>query len=137
MNDDLSEPTLDDLDLDTSGCDALGDCSIQDAIVWAAAHVNDRRVTMKDSPGSLGWALYRWLLQSPVNQGVLWLSLLPKVIPSRAESPSGARYHEDDSVTTAELAAKIVEYGGGPIYESVDYTGLEVSESGAADGSAG
>ncbi len=101
-----SQQAFDDLGLDLGNCPASGDCSIQAAISWCAAHQNDNRAESKDAPGASAWVLHEWLSQAPINGSSFWTNLFSKLISRSSESSSGPRYHDDGS-TEAELAARI------------------------------
>ncbi len=138
MGDELSDQAedtqraFDDLGLDLGNCPAIDDCSVSAAILWCAAHQNDNRAESKDAPGASAWVLHEWLSQAPINESSLWTTLFPKLISRSSESPPGPRYKADTTVSDRELARRIVEYGGGPIYEGVDYSRLG-GDTGATD----
>ena len=81
-----SQQVVDDLGLDLESHSALGNCSIQDAIVWCAAHVNDTRIKAKAAPGGPAWVLRQWLRQSPVNESEFWKNLFAKLIPNKPKT---------------------------------------------------
>jgi hypothetical protein len=72
-------------------------CTRAQAVDWVADHLAVSDVEAEDAPSAFAWALFTWARRSPMNENSFWEKLFVRLLPSRSEVDSQARFHDDGS----------------------------------------